>query len=150
MKKFHVENGKEIVCVQRQDIMYLVNETNISVPEVIAQKIITDVNAVDISKRLEFIKFEEKEAIEFFKKIEFIIDFNKYQKMNYKQLAGEIEQTEKKSNKILEQWNSMNEIEKEENGRFFDEYCNICYMKQFLYEISTVICRKNKLTVPLS
>lgn len=150
MKIFHVKNGKETVHVQMQDIMYLVNETDISVPDVITQRIITDVNSADITRRLEFIKFEEDEVVEFFKKIEFIIDFNKYQKMNYEQIAGEIEQTEKKGNKILNKWNSMNEVEKEENGKFFDEYCNICYMKKFLYEISAIICGKSKLAIPIS
>ena len=38
MKVFHTENGKEIVYVQMQDIMYLSNETDIPIPATIFTK----------------------------------------------------------------------------------------------------------------
>ena len=35
MKLFHTENGKETVYVQMQDIMYLLNETDMPIPATI-------------------------------------------------------------------------------------------------------------------
>lgn len=76
MKLFHKENGKKVVYVQMQDMMYLFNEINISIPATIFQKVFADVTVVTNRNRFNFVKFDEKHEVKFFKEQDFIIIIN--------------------------------------------------------------------------
>ena len=69
MKIFHTENGKEVVYVQMQDIMYLSNETDIPIPVTIFTKVFAGVTIVDDSNRFKFVKFDDEHEVEFFKNL---------------------------------------------------------------------------------
>lgn len=141
MKLFHTENGKEVVYVQMQDIMYLVNDTDISVPDVITEKVITDVRVVDASNRFDFVKFEDEYVVKFFKELEFVIDYEEYANLSGKQLGNEIKLIANSRHKLTQKWADMTEVEREENSEIFDTYCNIRYMLKYLYEVCAVKCK---------
>lgn len=142
MKLFHTENDKESVYVQMQDIQYL-KQTNLSIPETIYSKILTD---IDDSNRFDFVKFDEPMEVTFFKELEFILDYNQYKDLTDKQLEQKAHELTKKINKITEAWNFMSTNMHQENIHLFEKYKNLMYMLQFLSEIYAI--KHGKLFIP--
>ena len=139
MKIFHVENNREVVYVQLQDMAYLNHETDIAIPTSIFTKVFNNsITKIDASNRFNFIKFDKPEDVDFFKKWKFIIDYNQYKEMNHDQVAEEVEKLVEKSNKIVEKWNNMSVEERKEHKEIYDEYHHIFYMVQFLTELYAV------------
>lgn len=146
MKLFHTENGKEVVYVQMHDIMEL-NQRDLLVPASIYTKVYKDsVIIVDNSNRFEFVRFDEAYEVEFFKKLEFILDYDKYKDMNEDELQGEWDKLAIKVDEIAEKWNSMSKEERADNENLLEEYDNLKHMLYFLSVIYSI--KNNKLTMP--
>lgn len=145
MKIFHTENGKEVVYVQMQDIMYLYNST-LPIPSFIVTKVLTGLSYVNDSNRFDFVRFDEEDEVSFFKNLEFIIDYDKYKDFTDEQLDKEIKKLAKKANKIIEQWNNMSVKKRKQNYNLLQEQENLDYMITFLFEIYQV--KNNKRTMP--
>ena len=148
MKLFHTENGKEAVYVQMQDIMYLSNETDMPIPATIFEKVFSGVTIVTDANRFDFVKFEEEHEIEFFRELDFVIDFDQYKDLTDEQLEEEAQKLGTKANDIAEKWNAMTEDERRKNGSLYGEHRNIGYMINFLSEIYAVKHRKRSMPFP--
>lgn len=139
MKLFHTtKNGKEVVYVQMQDIMYLSNETDMPIPATIFTKVFTGVVIVNDSNRFDFVRFDKEHEVKFFKEIDFIIDFDKYKEFTDEQLEEEAQKLASRSREIAEKWNSMTAEERKNNISLYSENENIGYMINFLSEIYAV------------
>ncbi len=149
MKLFHKENGQETVYVQMQDILYLVHESNVSVPASIFEKVFS-VGAVFVTdaNRFDFIRFEEEHEVDFFKKLEFVIDYDQYKDFSEEQLIAEVKKLEDKANEIAEKWNDMTSEERRENSELYEEHQNLDYMCRFLCEIYFVKHGKRSMPFP--
>ena len=149
MKLFHKENGQETVYVQMQDILYLVHESNVSVPASIFEKVFA-VGAVFVTdaNRFDFIRFEEEHEVDFFKKLEFVIDYDQYKDFSEEQLIAEVKKLEDKANGIAEKWNDMTSEERRENSELYEEHQNLDYMCRFLCEIYFVKHGKRSMPFP--
>ncbi len=75
MKIFNKENGLEKVYVQYSDLLLLYN-LNTIIPDTIYDKVYSDNFKVDDSNRFDFVEFNRKEEIDFFKNIDWILDYN--------------------------------------------------------------------------
>lgn len=148
MKLFHTENGKEVVYVQMQDIMYLSNETDMPIPATIFQKVFTGVTIVTDANRFDFIRFEEEHEVKFFRDLEFIIDYEHYKGFTDKQLEDEAQKLGAKADEIAEKWNGMTQEERKKNGSLYEEHRNLGYMINFLSEIYAVKHRKRVMPFP--
>lgn len=148
MKLFHTENGKEVVYVQMQDIMYISNEIDMPIPASIFTKVFTGVVIVNDSNRFNFVRFDEEHEVKFFRDLDFIIDYDKYKDLTDEQLEEEGEKLENNANEIVKKWNSMNEEEWQENSSLFDEYNNIIYMLKFISEVYAVKHGKRSMPFP--
>ena len=147
MKLFHTENDEEAVYVQIHDIMYLSHETGRPIPASIFTKVCTTgVTIVTDANRFEFVRFDDESDVEFFKKLDFIIDFDQYKDLTDEQLEEEAQKLETRANEIAKTWNSMSEEERRKNSSLFKEHRNISYMIKFLSEIYAV--KHGKRTMP--
>lgn len=146
MKVFHNENGREVVYVQMQDLGYLVNESDLSVPESFFTKVFTGMTYITDSNRFDFVKFDDDEDVKFFKELEFIIDFDKYKGLTDEQLERESIKVITEINEIAEKWNSMSEEEQEKNGDLLEQYNDLKHMLKFLTSIYAV--KHNEITMP--
>ncbi len=90
---------------------------------------------VNSSNRFNFVKFDEEHEVDFFREIEFILDYDQYKDLTDEQLDKEGRELTNKANKIAEKWNSMSVDEKEQNSNLIEEHDNIYYMLHFLVEI---------------
>lgn len=137
MKLFHTENGKETVYVQMQDLMYL-HQSNMPIPASIFTKVFTGITIVNDSNRFDFVSFNKEHEVKFFRKLEFVIDYDQYKDLTDEQLEEEAQKSATKANEIAKKWNSMSLDEREQNGNLFQEHENIGYMLNFLTEIYAV------------
>lgn len=148
MKLFHTEDGKEVVYVQRHDMMYINSEMDIPIPASVFLKFFNGITIVDDSNRFEFVKFEGEEAVNYFKELEFIIDFDHYKGFTDEQIDKEAEELAAKANEIAEKWNAMTKKKRKENISLREEYNKIGYMIQFLYVILSVKNKKREMPFP--
>lgn len=115
MKIFNKENDKERVYVQLNDIMEL-TQTNMPIPASIIDKVFGGkFLIVDDSNRDDFVEFDKKEEIDFFKSIEWITDYKKYRDLTQDELKLLIEETSKEIDDIATKYNTLSYTEKENN-----------------------------------
>ena len=148
MKVFHTEKGNEVVYVQMQDIIYISNEIDISIPASIFTKVFTGVTIVDDSNRFDFVKFDKKHEVKFFKDLDFILDYDKYKDLSDEDFEKEGQKLIDKANEIAKKWNSMNEKEREKNYSILEEHEKISYMLGFMGEIGAVRHGKRSMPFP--
>lgn len=92
MKKIKIIDEKEIIYVQRQDISFL-NRINDPIPASIFFKAYpSGVNITDGSNRFDYLKFEEPEEVEFFKKADYIIDADEYKNLTIEEVELKFEE----------------------------------------------------------
>jgi len=103
---------------------------------------------VDDSNRFDFVRFDKEYEVEFFRNLEFIIDYNQYKDLNDEQLNEEGERLAEKGNEIAEKWNAMPIKEKKQNINMLDEYSNIEYMLAVLTEIYALKHGKRSMPFP--
>ena len=148
MKIFHTEKGKEVVYVQMQDIMYISNEIDIPIPASIFTKVFTGVTIINDSNRFKFVRFAEKHEVEFFKNLDFILDYDKYKDLNNENFEKEVQKLVNQANEIAKKWNSMNEKEREKNYPILEKHEKISYMLKFMVEIDAVRHGKRSMPFP--
>ena len=147
MKLFHTENGKESVYVQMQDIMHL-NNTGMPIPASIYTKVFTGIVIVDDSNRFDFVRFDEEHEVNFFKELEFVINYDQYKYLNDEQLKEEFQKLITRANKIAKKWNAMNPDERSLNSNLLQEHENLEYMLNFLSEVYAVNHGKRSMPFP--
>lgn len=147
MKLFHTENGKESVYVQMQDIMHLYN-TDMPIPASIYTKVFKGIVIVDDSNRFDFVRFDKEHEVKFFKKLDFVIDYDQYKDLTDEQLEEEGQKLATKANEIAEKWNSMTPEERQQNSNLPQEHENLGYMLYFLSEVYAVKHGKRSMPFP--
>ncbi len=145
MKIFHIENGREVAFVQLQDIMYLTS-TNSLIPTSIFEKIF-DGKIIDNSNINDFLKFTDEEEVIFFRKTDFILDYNEYINFSDYQFAERSAEFEKEIKEKMLTLNQMSETLKRKNECLFEEICNIEYELKVMAEIYAF--KKGKKTIVL-
>lgn len=106
MKIFNVENDKEKVYVQMNDLAML-TRMDIPIPASIFEKVFSDVVIIDDTNRNDFVEFTEPDDIDFFNSLEWILD--------YKLLSSRLTEQELKE-KQQEILNDMNDIAEKYNS----------------------------------
>lgn len=148
MKLFHTENGKKVVYVQMQDIMYL-NYTDISIPISINRKVFKPgVSVIKDSNRFNFVRFDEETEVKFFEELQFIIDYDEYKNFTDEQFEKEKEKIGIRLNEINNKFNDMTEEEIRLNMYLIEEYENLEYMLLFLDEIYSVKNGERRMPFP--
>lgn len=135
MKIFGKENGKEKVYAQMNDIMFIMHETDIAMPAAIIAKVFKNVVNVNDSNRFEFVEFYDKEVVEFFKQLDWIIDYCIYIKKSDEEIAAEANKVAAEDREIVEKYNSMNEKDRKNNSNLIQEHELKGYKIKFLSQI---------------
>lgn len=125
MKIFNKEEGKEKVYVQLGDIMELI-QTNNTIPVSIVDKIFgKEKLIVADEKKDEFVEFNDTEEIEFFKSIEWILDYKKYKNLTQEELKFLFEENIEESNNIIIKYNQLSYEEKINDSNIHERYNTI-------------------------
>ena len=149
MKIFHMENGKEVVYVQVQDIMYL-DSTVPVIPASIYLKLLGDEGKVFVTdaNRFDFVRFESEEEVDYFKKMDFIVDFNEYKNYTDKQMYEVCNKFIKKANELEKAWSEMSDAEKKQNKQMLQEHDHLEYILSWLFEICAIKLDRGRTSLP--
>ena len=123
----------DAVYVQKNDITYL-NHTDLPIPASIFMKVFGNgIVVVDDSNRYEFEKFENTDEIEFFKGLDWIVDYNSVKDLSDDEII-EIGQS------IAQKFNSMSSDERKENMEMITQ-CELLDFK--MYSLRDILWFKN-------
>ena len=136
------------VYVQKNDIAYL-NNTDLSIPASIFMKVFGNgMVIIDDSKRYEFEKFEDASEIEFFKGLEWIVDYNSVKDLSDDEIIEMGQSIAQLKNQIAQKFNSMSENERKENLEMVTQ-CELLDFK--MYSLRDILWFKKghlKMTLP--
>ena len=123
------------VYVQKNDLAYL-STFDISIPASIYIKFIgSSFTFVDDTNRYEFIRYDEESEVEFFRNLDFIVDYNETKDLDDKDIMDVAMSVKHKQNDIAETFNSMSKEEKEENQHMVVEHQKLDYKFESLRDI---------------
>ena len=120
------------VYVQYCDITHLMEALaglKISCPNSIIEKCFSNGFICIQDNRFDFIEFEGLEAVEFFRNLDYIIDYEKVKDLSEDELTQLGSDINKKINKIVEEYNSMSEKDKNNNYERAITECNLLKYK---------------------
>lgn len=102
------------VYVQKNDLAYFMRGTEgISIPSSIIDKVFGQVFIVTDENRYEFVEFSSPEEIDFFKKCDWMVDYNLFDGMTENQIVEYGCQINAEINKIATSFNELPEKERE-------------------------------------
>ena len=103
------------VYVQKNDIAYL-NQTELPLPASIFMKVFGNgIVIIDDSNRYEFVEFDTPEEIEFFKGIDWMIDYNAVKDLSEEETIALGQNIAEEKNGIAQRFNSMPPAERKQN-----------------------------------
>ncbi len=136
------------VYVQKNDITYL-NHTDLPIPASIFIKVFGNgMVIIDDSNRYEFEKFEDNHEIEFFKRLDWIVDYNSVKDLSDDEIIEIGKSIAQSKNQIAKQFNSMSENERKENLEMVTQ-CELLDFK--MYSLRDILWFKQghlKMTLP--
>ena len=122
---------KNRIYVQLNDINFMMKVLpymSLECPKKLLEECFKKVNGVQINK-YSFIEFNDEEIINYFKKISFIVDYDKYKKLNYVEMQKCIENIGNELENISDRYNSYSEIEKVLKYKKIKTLCEMKYHK---------------------
>ena len=103
------------VFVKKNDIAYL-NQSDLAIPASIFMKVFgSGVVIIDDSNRYDFVEFNAPEEIEFFKGIDWMIDYNQVKDLSEKETIALGQSIAEEKNEIAQMFNSMTPEQRKEN-----------------------------------
>lgn len=117
------------VYVQKNDIAYL-SSSDLAIPASIFMKILDNGKfIVNDSNRYDFIKFEEESEIEYFKGLDWIIDYNEVKDLSDEEIIELGQGIGKEREEIANTFNSMSKEEKRKSADMITK----CYLLDFKF-----------------
>ena len=148
MKIFRKEDGIEKVYVQMNDMIY-VNNLVSSIPATIFIKVFGHgITIIDDSNRFDFVSFDLPHEIEFFRNIDWIIDYNEYINLTIKELNDKYNILYDKLLYFSRKIDSMTEEELDDNCDIYKQHEQISYMLKSYIEIQKIKLGRKKLNFP--
>lgn len=148
MKIFHKEeNGKEVVFVQEEDILFFIIE-NREMPLCILEVFYKDgIKPVDAVLR-RFVKIDSEEAVKFFKEKDYIIDYNQYKDFTVRQLERKIKRVGKEIIKIEQKIEKSTDDDIRQIAQKVEAYCDKEYLRYELFLLKDLKEGKTKINFP--
>lgn len=148
MKIFHKEeNGKEVVFVQEEDILFFIIE-NREMPLCILEVFYKDgIKPVDAVLR-RFVKIDSEEAVKFFKEKDYIIDYNQYKDFTVRQLERKIKRVGKEIIKIEQKIEKSTDDDIRQIAQKVEAYCDKKYLRYELFLLKDLKEGKTKINFP--
>lgn len=138
----------DVVYVQKNDMGFL-NQTDLAIPVSIFMKVFGNgITIIDDSNRFEFVKFEEASEIEYFKNLDWIVDYDSIKDLSEEQIIELGQMVAQERNRIAQTYNVMSKDDREKNMHMIAE----CEKLDFkMYSLRDVIWFKKgqfKITLP--
>lgn len=148
MKIFNVENGKEKVYVQMND-MGMLNSHVYSIPASIFEKIYTDIVIIDDHNRMDFVSFDQPHEVDFFASLDWIVDYKELGPLSLEELVQRAEELEKKIDAIVNKYNAMSKKEQRKNMHLVKEFELLEYKYKYYIELIYLKRGKSNINIPI-
>jgi hypothetical protein len=135
------------VYVQMNDVMFAMNHSN-AIPAVIVNQIFKDVVIVTNENRMDFVSFDDKVAIDYFRKLDFIVNYDDYKDLSIEELDAKAEIILKKIKDIVDKYNNLSSKKIRENQELINEYEKLEYVINYLGEIRGIKLGTNHMDIP--
>lgn len=124
--------------IQKNDLMYLTQADDaIAIPASIYLNIFGNgVVVINDSNRFEFVEFNKPEEIEFFKSIDWMINYDDVKDLSIEDIISLGQSTTNKKNEIAKEFNEMTPEEKEEN-MYKVSHCELLEFK--IYSLRDIV-----------
>ena len=110
------------VYVQKNDLGFM-NHTQLAIPASIFMKVFGNgVTIIDDSNRYEFVRFDEKSEIDFFKEQDWIVDYNSVKDLSEEEIKKIFDETVNQMDDISEKYNKMSSLEQANNSHMAAQY----------------------------
>lgn len=143
MKIFNIENGIEKVYVQMNDIG-LLNSAFEEIPVSIFYKVFRDIVIIDDRNRMDFIEFSEQQEIDFFRNIDWIVDYKEIRNLSKEEIIKRGQEVADEINKLAQVYNNMSFEEK--NPNLLVRSSSLQYKMKYMVEI--LLIKQGKKTMP--
>lgn len=155
MKILNIENGIEKIYVQLNDIAML-NYISHPIPPSISKKVFEKFNnstksiIVNNSNRMNFLEFTDQTEINFFKSLDWIIDYKEIRNLTEKEIIknGQKLAEEIKNNAII--YNNLSLEERKNNKNMIIKHQLLNYKMRYLTEIIWLKQGKKQMPFPLA
>ena len=118
----------DVAYVQKNDIAYL-NSSDLPIPASIFMKVFDNgVTIINDSNRYDFVEFDEGSEIEYFKDLDWMIDYNEVKNLSEDEMMKLAESIGKEQEKIATTFNSMSEDERKQHTDMVTK-CNLLEFK---------------------
>ena len=153
MKIFNTENNINKVYVHPHDLCKIF-DSDIKVPDSIFMKffnenVVYDFNFIFDNNNLEFIEFDTKEELEFFKSLNWIIDYKELIKLTEEEIKNIMNEISNEIDEMADKYNSMGEIEKENNISLYKKCDLLTFKLKSINEILLFKQNKKEIELPL-
>jgi|GEM_PF-2253702 len=135
------------IYVQMNDVMFAMNHSN-AIPAVIVNQIFKDVVIVTNENRMDFVSFDDKVAIDYFRKLDFIVNYDDYKDLSIEELDAKAEIILKKIKDIVDKYNNLSSKKIKENQELINEYEKLEYVINYLGEIRGIKLGTNHMDIP--
>jgi len=136
------------VYVQKNDIAFL-NQTDLPIPASIFMKVFGNgITIIDNRNRFEFVKFEEESEIEYFRKLDWIVDYDLVKDLGEEQIIELGQGVAQEKNIIVQTFNAMSVDDRRVNMHLVAECERLDFI---LYSLRDVLYFKQghlKMTFP--
>lgn len=135
------------VYVQMNDVMFAMNHSN-AIPAVIINQIFKDVVIVTSENRMDFVSFDDKAAIDYFRKLDFIVNYDDYKNLSIEELDAKAAELIDKIGIVAEKYNSLSEEKRAKHQDLVDEHEKLEYVINYLSEIRGIKLGTNHMDIP--
>jgi hypothetical protein len=128
MKVIKKEKDKDVIYVQKGDLGFL-NMCDEDIPASIYMKTFCqEITIIDERNRLDYIKFDESEEVNYFMNLQFILNFNEYENLSLEDIESKGKEIADSINEIVDKYNLMNEKDKKNNTSLISQYEKLEYL----------------------
>jgi len=114
--------NSDSVYVQKNDIAYL-NSSDLPIPTSIFMKVFGNgVTIINDSNRYDFVKFKEESEIEYFKSLDWMIDYNEVKNLSEDEIIKLLEGIGEELEKIATAFNSMSDEDRKQHSDMVAKY----------------------------
>ena len=112
---------KNAVYVQKNDLGFLFRTDLVIPAEIFIKAFNNEVTVIDNNNRFDFVKFEKESEIEYFKSLDWIIDYDQVKDLDEKQIIDLGQRVAQEKNNIARIFNAKSEEERRANMHMVDE-----------------------------
>ncbi len=108
--------------VQKNDLIHL-NQSGLDIPASVYLKVFGNgITIIDDSNRYEFVKYEESHEIEFFKNIDWMVEYTEVKDLTENEIMDLAEKINEEMNSIADTYNSMSDAAKRRNYNIAERF----------------------------